>query len=167
MRNGIELVEILDEFLKEKKLSRRQFCALTDIPNSTIGTWKSKNVMPSVDLVAKVAKFMNVSLDWLVYGEIFENEPEENNNENPYSRVNIQYRMEIIMRELFKDKIPDTTRTHDSRYLHELFLNDIVEFDVFENWVLGRGYISDNVLPQIAVVISPKSKILMNLSKKL
>lgn len=150
MRNGIELVDILDKFLKEKKLSRRQFCALTDIPNSTIGTWKSKNVMPSVDLVAKVAKFMNVSLDWLVYGEIFENEPEENNNENPYSRVNIQYRMEIIMRELFKDKIPDTTRAHDSRYLHELFLNDIVEFDVFENWVLGRGYISDNVLPMIA-----------------
>jgi len=150
MRNGIELVDILDKYLKEKGLSRRQFCALTDIPNSTIGTWKSKNVMPSIDLVSKVAKFMNVSLDWLVDGEIFENATAANNNENPYSRVNIQYRIEIIMRQKYEHKIPDKTKTHDSRYLHELFLNDIVEFEIFDNWVLGRGYISDNVLPMIA-----------------
>ena len=133
MRNGIELVDILDNYLKEKKLSRRQFCALTDIPNSTIGTWKSKNVMPSFELVAKVAKFMNVSLDWLVYGEIFENATAANNNENPYSRVNIQYRIEIIMRQKYEHKIPDKTKTHDSRYLHELFLNDIVEFEIFDS----------------------------------
>ena len=72
MRTSAEFVEILDEYLKSKGLTRRQFCNLTDIPESTIGTWKSKNVMPSVELVAKVAKFINVSLDWLVYGEIDE-----------------------------------------------------------------------------------------------
>ena len=70
MRTSAEIVDIIDEYLKEKKISRRQFCTLIDIPNSTIATWKSKKVMPSVELVAKVAKFMNVSLDWLVYGEI-------------------------------------------------------------------------------------------------
>lgn len=73
IRSSAELVEILENYLKEKKISRRQFCALVDIPNSTISSWKSKNVLPSIELVAKVAKFMNVSLDWLVYGEIFEN----------------------------------------------------------------------------------------------
>ena len=61
-----ELVEILENYLKEKKISRRQFCALVDIPNSTISSWKAKKVLPSIELVAKVAKFMNVSLDWLV-----------------------------------------------------------------------------------------------------
>ena len=74
MRNGIELVDILDKYLKEKGISRRQFCALTDIPNSTVATWKSKNRLPSVELAAKVAKFMNVSLDDLAFesNEYFE-----------------------------------------------------------------------------------------------
>lgn len=69
MRTSAEFVEILENYLKGKKISRRQFCALVDIPNSTISSWKAKNVLPSIELVAKVAKFMNVSLDWLVYGE--------------------------------------------------------------------------------------------------
>ena len=69
VRSGAEFVEIIDDFLKKKEISRRQFCSLIDIPNSTIASWKSKNVMPSVELVAKVAQFMKVSLDWLVYKE--------------------------------------------------------------------------------------------------
>ena len=150
IRTGSEFVDIIDEYLKEKKISRRQFCALIEIPNSTVASWKSKNVMPSVELVAKVARFMNVSLDWLVYGEIFENDSKENTLNNIYSRKSIQYRIEIILRQKFYQKIPDTSKAYESRYIHELFLNDIVEFEIFENWVLGKGYISDNVLPEIS-----------------
>ena len=73
IRSTAELVEILENYKKKKKISRRQFCALVDIPNSTISSWKAKKVLPSIELVAKVAKFMNVSLDWLVYGEQYEN----------------------------------------------------------------------------------------------
>lgn len=73
IRTGVEIVEILDDFLSSRKLSRRQFCTLIDIPNSTIATWKSKNILPPLELIAKIAAFMNVSLDWLVYGEQFEN----------------------------------------------------------------------------------------------
>ena len=72
MRTSSELVEILDNYLKEKNLSRRQFCALVDIPNTTISSWKTKNVLPSIEFVAKIAKFMNVSLDWLVNGDLVE-----------------------------------------------------------------------------------------------
>lgn len=71
MRSSSELVAILDDYLESRKISRRQFCALVGIPNSTISSWKSKNVLPSIELVAKVSKFMNVSLDWLVTGEDF------------------------------------------------------------------------------------------------
>ena len=77
MRTSAELVEILDNYLKKKKISRRQFCALVDIPNSTISSWKSKNVLPSIEFVSKVAKFMNVSLDWLVYSSDIESELEK------------------------------------------------------------------------------------------
>ena len=53
MRTCVQLVEILEAYLEEKKISRRQFCALVDIPTSTIASWKAKNVLPSIELVAK------------------------------------------------------------------------------------------------------------------
>lgn len=43
-----------------------------DVPISTINSWKVKNVLPSIEFVGKIAKFMNVSLDWLVFGEMLE-----------------------------------------------------------------------------------------------
>lgn len=69
MRTCLEMLEILDEYLKNENLSRRQFCSLVNIPNSTISSWKQKNVLPSIEVVAKIAQFMNVSLDWLVNGD--------------------------------------------------------------------------------------------------
>lgn len=69
MRTCEEFLKILDDYLKTKNLSRRQFCILTDIPTTTLSSWKSKNLLPSVEFVAKIAKFMNVSLDWLVNGD--------------------------------------------------------------------------------------------------
>lgn len=72
MRTTVEIVEILENYLKEKKLSLRQFSALVDIPHSTILTWKKKNTLPSIESTSKIASFMNVSLDWLVNGENFE-----------------------------------------------------------------------------------------------
>ena len=103
VRTSAEFVEILDEYLKEKKISRRQFSALVDIPNTTISSWKSKNLLPSIELVAKVAKFMNVSLDWLVNGEIAEDL--DNSLENVCSRRSILYRIEIVLRQNNEDRI--------------------------------------------------------------
>lgn len=76
MRTGIEIVNILDNYLRNKNLSRRQFCALVDIPNSTVATWKQKNIMPSIEHLNKVAIFMNVSLDYLINNNKFINYPE-------------------------------------------------------------------------------------------
>lgn len=42
MRSSFELVEVLEDYLKEKKISCHQFCALVYIPNSTISSWKSQ-----------------------------------------------------------------------------------------------------------------------------
>ncbi len=144
MRDGIEFVEILDNYLKEKGLSRRQFCSLTDIPNSTIGTWKSKNVIPSVELVAKVAQFMNVSLDWLVYGEQYENANSINTTYNPYSRRSILSRIEKY---LIRD---DVDTGSDLQTLFKKYLSNIVEYEIISNWVCGKANLPEDVLPRIA-----------------
>jgi len=145
MRSAIELVEIIDSYLSGKKLSRRQFSVLIDIPNSTIASWKTKNILPSVEFVAKVAKFMNVSLDWLVFGEMFDGAEASNNNlENPCSRRNILYRIEIVLRQ------SNTDYDYDIESLHKKYLSDIVDYEVLINWVNGRNYLPEDVLPKIA-----------------
>lgn len=144
MRTGIEFVEIIDDFLKKKEISRRQFCSLIDIPNSTIASWKSKNVMPSVELVAKVAKFMNVSLDWLVYGEQYENANSINTTYNPYSRRSILSRIEKY---LIRD---DVDTGSDLQTLFKKYLSNIVEYEIISNWVCGKANLPEDVLPRIA-----------------
>ena len=140
----MQLVEILEAYLEEKKISRRQFCALVNIPTSTIASWKAKNVLPSIELVAKLARFMNVSLDWLVYGENPETTLSENTDENPYSRKSILYRIETVLRQNNDDY------DYDLKSLHEKYLNDIIDYEVLMNWVNGKSYISEEVLPKIA-----------------
>ena len=144
MRTCVQLVEILEAYLEEKKISRRQFCALVDIPTSTIASWKAKNVLPSIELVAKLARFMNVSLDWLVYGENPETTLSENTAENPYSRKSILYRIETVLRQNNDDY------DYDLKSLHEKYLNDIIDYEVLMNWVNGKSYISEEILPNIA-----------------
>ena len=69
MRTGIEILDLLDNFLKTKGISRRQFSAMNDIPYSSLGNWKTKNSAPSLEHLVKIAKFMDVSLDWLITGK--------------------------------------------------------------------------------------------------
>jgi len=140
----VQLVEILEAYLEEKKISRRQFCVLVDIPTSTIASWKAKNVLPSIELVAKLARFMNVSLDWLVYGENPETTLRENTDENPYSRKSILYRIETVLRQNNDDY------DYDLKSLHEKYLSDIIDYEALMNWVNGKSYISEEVLPNIA-----------------
>ena len=144
MRTCGQLVEILEAYLEEKKISRRQFCVLVDIPSSTIASWKAKNVLPSIELVAKLARFMNVSLDWLVYGENPETTLSENTAENPYSRKSILYRIETVLRQNNDDY------DYDLKSLHEKYLSDIIDYEALMNWVNGKSYISEGVLPNIA-----------------
>lgn len=142
MRTCLEMLEILDEYLKNENLSRRKFCSLVNIPNSTISSWKQKNVLPSIEVVAKIAQFMNVSLDWLVYGDIGENQG--NSYENVYSRRSILYRIKIVLRQKNNDY------DYDTESLYNKYLKDIVDYEVFMNWVTGRANMPEDVLPKIA-----------------
>lgn len=67
IRNGIELVEIIDLLCKSKKISRNDFCKDCNIPPSTIASWKSKNIFPTVDILALVAHNLGISFEKFVY----------------------------------------------------------------------------------------------------
>lgn len=72
IRSGKEIVEIIDLLLQEKNLTRKDFCKSLNIPPSTIATWKTRNIFPTVEPLALIAQKLEISLDWLVCGELFD-----------------------------------------------------------------------------------------------
>ena len=140
MRTCLEIVEIIENYLKEKKLSLRKFSALVGIPYTTILSWKKKNTLPSIEFISKIASFMNVSLEFLVNGALAVGE--NNTLENVYSRRSILYRIKIVLRQ--------KNNEYDTESLYNKYLKDIVDYEVLINWVEGRANIAEDVLPKIA-----------------
>ena len=140
MRNGIELVEILDFLLEKKGISRRQFCSQIDIPPSTIAAWKHKNILPNTELICKVADFLNVSIDWLVKGE----NPQQEISIVAISRHTIMDRIETILRQ--------NTNSFQTPFeeLYAEHLGKIADFDLVNNWSLGRINVSESVITSLA-----------------
>lgn len=97
MKNGIQLVETIDFLLKIKKQSRRDFCKSINIPPSTIATWKSRNIYPTVDILSDIAFNLGVSLDWLVNGE--DNEVFVIRRTKDFSELSMKYFNELLQLE--------------------------------------------------------------------
>lgn len=77
--------ENLKEAMYCKNLTTVQLAALTDINSGTISSYlKTKNSMPPVDKALKLAKALNVSVDFLVNG--FEEKSESSiQQKSPFS----------------------------------------------------------------------------------
>ena len=97
MKNGIQLVERIDFLLKLKKQTRKEFCKSINIPPSTIATWKSRNIYPTVDVLSVIAFNLGVSLDWLVKGEDDEVFIRKTNND--FSELSMKYSQELLQME--------------------------------------------------------------------
>ena len=97
MKNGIQLVERIDFLLKLKKQTRNEFCKSINIPPSTIATWKSRNIYPTVDVLSVITFNLGVSLDWLVNGEDDEVFIRKTNND--FSELSMKYLTELLQME--------------------------------------------------------------------
>ena len=146
MRNGVELVEIIDSYLEGTKTSRRQFCEQIGIPNSTVASWKSKNILPNAELLVKVAGYMNVSVDWLISGE----------GTNPLDdtfgiRNDIRQRLSEFLKENFEYKTENPLENmiiYNPQLME--FVSEFVNPEIFKNWCECRTNIPDSVFKKIA-----------------
>ncbi len=62
-----ELTDRIDELLEKKGLKRADLCRGTGINESTIRNW-IRGTAPQVEPIYKIAKFLDVSMEWLVAG---------------------------------------------------------------------------------------------------
>ena len=141
MLSGKKFVEILDTYLKENELTRKQFCDDMGISNSTLATWKTRNVLPPLETIDKIARYMRVSLTWLVR-DINDKDP-INSPDDPTSRISIYYRIENQLKSIHSGY------NYEESMIAQ-YLSDIVDPLMMLQWSQGRIDIPDDVLPKIA-----------------
>ena len=78
--NGIELVDKIDTYCKNNKITRKEFAEQMSINPSTIATWKTKNTLPPVDTIYKICIKLNCSFNYLLTGDEFFNIKLKENN---------------------------------------------------------------------------------------
>jgi transcriptional regulator with XRE-family HTH domain len=63
------MYEVFEQLLHDFGISTYKFCRDTEIPQSTISTWKKKRNLISADIAKIIAEYFNISIDFLMSGE--------------------------------------------------------------------------------------------------
>ena len=61
-------VDRIDSVLKKKNLKRNAMCDDLKLYGTAITDWKRRGTLPAGDICLKIAKYLNVSIEWLVTG---------------------------------------------------------------------------------------------------
>lgn len=69
------IIERIFLIMKEKGLKQKELATATNKNESQITSWKNRNCNPPAELLPDIAKFLNVSINYLVTGQT-----ETNNN---------------------------------------------------------------------------------------
>lgn len=59
----------IDKLLSEWKISKAELSRKTEIPVTTIKNWINNGAIPSAEAAYKVAKYLGVTVEWLVNGD--------------------------------------------------------------------------------------------------
>ncbi len=144
MCSGIDLVNKIDDILNELGESRKEFAKQLDLNPSTIATWKTKNILPPVETLYKIASKLEVSLEWLV-------------TEISISNVDSFHRT-VGLRRKIRKRIYDCIATKanvknaDTEEFHRLFFanHQNLTYRILFNWAEGRKNLSECDLKDIA-----------------
>ncbi len=63
-----EFVNRIDEILEKKRLKRAALCEDLKLSATAITDWARRGTIPAADIALKIAKYLNVSLEWLITG---------------------------------------------------------------------------------------------------
>lgn len=154
MCSGIEFVNKIDSVLKDSNKTRKELAEKLNIIPATMATWKTKDIMPPVDTIQRIADELMVSIDWLVNGDIdFEN------NETylrEWSRKSVRRRIYIALGNKYKD---DDKRFAEGYLDNEPLLKELhkyyfgggyVLYEELYNWAKGRRELDQKLFHQWA-----------------
>ena len=158
MKNGIQLVETIDLLLQEKNLTRKDFCKSINIPPSTIATWKTRNICPTVDVLSVIANNLGISLDWLVNDSPSFDDLEETLGN--YSRKSIRLRIYQSLKNKYvkvDKRFTDDFLENENRIkeLHNYYFSGgYVSYEKLLNWSKGRTDIDIYIFNEWAISLN-------------
>lgn len=158
MKNGIQLVETIDLLLQEKNLTRKDFCKSINIPPSTIATWKTRNICPTVDVLSVIADNLGISLDWLVNDSSSFDDLEETLGN--YSRKSIRLRIYQSLKNKYvkvDKRFTDDFLENENRIkeLHNYYFSGgYVSYEKLLNWSKGRTDIDIYIFNEWAISLN-------------
>lgn len=127
------LVDRIDECLKYRNLKRLALCEAVGITPTAITHWRTQKSIPSADTAVLIARYLDVSVDWLIFGTV----------SDPTKASSPQAIAERIENALvFLTGIPSYTEG-ESWYQP---IEAIIPIHTFYNWRTGRNY------PDVATV---------------
>ena len=138
MFSGINLVNNIVILSEEIGLTRKEFAEQMGFNQSTIATWKTKNILPPVDTIFNIARRFEVSIEWLM---------SDNTNQQ-----------EILYRKLIRKRIYESLskklniENGDDPLQHKMFFTNIpkLTYRVLFNWAECRINLNLSVLQEIA-----------------
>ncbi|BDC92330.1 helix-turn-helix transcriptional regulator [Treponema bryantii] len=129
---GIDLVNRIDQVLSDTGMSRKEFGEKLNIVQSTLATWKSRDICPPVDTLSKIADELEVSLDWLIAGYPGWGVDKETFGENSREAV----RERIYKALIKKDELPSEEEL--ARIHTENKTSFPISYQALRNWSKGR-----------------------------
>ena len=146
--NNNTLVERIDGCLKERNLKRLALCDAVGITPTAITHWKTQKSIPSADTAVKIAQYLDVSIDWLIFGTCAA-------SDEPFSPQQIASRIKNILVSL------TGSPSYDKQERWFTPLNDILPLHSLNNWEAGRNYPDLAILEKIASSLSVQLQFLL------
>lgn len=78
----MEFVERIDNLLKEKNLKRAALCDAVGIDVTSISAWKKRGTIPAGDVCVKIARYLDVDVEYLITGVHKDTNEEKENGED-------------------------------------------------------------------------------------
>lgn len=147
MCSGLILGEKIDILIKEIGLTQTDLAKQINISQSTIASWKTRNSLPPIETISRIADFFQVSLEWLV-------------TEDPVSGIS-DHQMVLLSRKVIRNRIYETIgkKTNnpdaDNEVSHKCFFTNMpyLSYRVVYNWAMGRININEYILQNIAFTL--------------
>ena len=152
--SGISFLNKIDEVLAEQQRTRKSLCEALGILQGTMATWKTKDIMPPIDTIKRIAVALGVSVDWLITdSKEFE---ETEHLLQKYSRHSIRLRVYVALKNKYEKKDSRFVLgfEYDESLLKELhtyyFTGGYVSYETLLNWSKGRCNIDTHIFTQWA-----------------
>lgn len=96
-------IDRVEEILERKSISKTELSEVLNIRRPTLSEWKKNGAFPAADIALKIAKYLNVSVEWLITGE------ETNSNAIPLEKETIKEILQKVQEllDFIKEKVKE------------------------------------------------------------